>query len=111
MALMARAAGKALFFVCASTIAEFYRGGGKTAAEARLLNTWRPQVISIHEDVGRCAGELLARTGGANSMDALVVAAAMLRGVSEIFTTDLDDIEQLVGADTRAEGLVVTKAD
>jgi len=91
-ALMATTIGQAILYVAAHTIAEFYRGGRRSAGEARLLNLWRPEVLSIGADEGRLAGELLATTGGSNSMDALVVAAAAIHGITEIFTTDPDDL-------------------
>lgn len=95
MALMKSAAGKSIFYVAAHTLAEFYRDGTTTAREAQLLNQWRPEILPIGAAEARLAGELLGRTGGNNSMDAIVVATAALHGMDEIFTTDPGDLERL----------------
>ena len=47
--LMAESRDRAVFCVLASTIAEFYRGGTRTASEARLFNAWHPEVLAIDE--------------------------------------------------------------
>jgi predicted nucleic acid-binding protein len=43
------------------------------------------------------AGELLKATGGKNTMDAIVVALAERLRASQIYTSDVDDIERLLG--------------
>ncbi len=113
MALMKSAAGTSIFFVAAHTLTEFHRGGSGTAREALLLKQWRPEILTIDAAEARLAGELLGRTGGNNSMDAIVVAAAALHGIDEIFTTDPDDIERLRNAlgSGRARIAVVDASD
>lgn len=98
LALMKIAAGNSIVFVAGHTFAEFYRGGTRTAREARLVNTWRPEVISITIDEGKFAGELLAGTGERNSMDALVIACAALHRMTAVYTSDPDDLTALRNA-------------
>jgi len=94
-ALMEDAAGANILVVAAHTVAEFYRGGRASAEEAPLMRAWRVQFLDVTVSEGKLAGELLAETGGSNSMDALVVAAASLHRVHEIFTTDRRDLARL----------------
>jgi predicted nucleic acid-binding protein len=107
---MKAAAGTSILYVAAHTIAEFYRGGTRTAREAQLLNQWRPEILPIGIAEGKVAGELLAATGGDNSMDALVVACAALHGIDEIYTTDPDDLGQLCAELPRGRKIVVVDA-
>jgi hypothetical protein len=109
--LMTQNRERAIFCVLASTIAEFYRGGTQTASEARLLNAWHPEIVAIDEALARRAGVLLASTGGGNTLDALLVAGSIFCGASKIFTTDLDDIERLLGAAPTVRSIAVVKAD
>ena len=95
---MEAARKRGLLYVSAHNYAEFYRGGARSAREARLVNQWRPQLLEVGLDEGKLAGELLAATGRDNSMDALVVAAAVKHAMDEIFTVDVNDIEQLCAA-------------
>ncbi|MEO7039071.1 MAG: PIN domain-containing protein [Candidatus Elarobacter sp.] len=95
LALMKLAAGRSVLHVAAHTFAEFYRGGQQSAREAQLVKQWRPEIISIAAAEGKLAGELLARSNGDNSMDALVVAAAALHGIGEIYTSDPTDLRAL----------------
>lgn len=111
MALMKSAAGTSVFFVAAHTLAEFYRGGTSTAREAQLVHRWRPEVIPVGAAEGRLAGELLGRTSGTNSMDAIVVATAAMHRIDEIFTTDPTDIARLRDAlDTSAPWIAIVAA-
>ena len=48
-------------------------------------------------DEGILAGQLLGQSGGNNAMDAIVVATAALHGITEIYTTDADDLIALRG--------------
>ena len=108
---MTQSRDRAIFCVLASTIAEFYRGGTRTASEARLLNAWHPEVVAIDETTARRAGVLLASTRGGNTLDALLVAGSIVCGASKIFTTDMEDIERLLSAASVAKPIEVVKAD
>lgn len=110
MALMKSAAGTSTFFIAAHTFAKFYRGGRKSAREAQLVKQWRPEIVPIHVAEARLAGELLGRSGGSNSMDAILVATAALHGISEIFTTDPDDVGKLCYALDRTPRIAVVSA-
>jgi len=92
---MKACAGNSILYVAGHTFAEFYRGGARTAREAQLVKQWRPEIVEVGSDEGKLAGELLATTRRANSMDALVVACAALHGIGEIYTTDPDDLREL----------------
>ena len=58
----------------------------------------RRTAADVTPEAGELAGTLLATTRGSNSMDALLVAVAALHGLTHIFTTDIKDIAELVGA-------------
>ncbi len=75
--------------------------------EAQLVNQWRPEVLPINAAEARLEGELLGRTGGSNSMDAIVVSTAALHGIGEIFTTDPDDLVQLRNALVPAQPIAI----
>jgi predicted nucleic acid-binding protein len=109
--LMTASRDRASFYVLASTIAEFYRGGTRTASEARLLHSWRPEVLAVNETIARRAGILLASTGNGNTLDALLVAGSIVCGASTIFTTDMNDIKHLLSAASVATPIAVIKAD
>lgn len=111
VALLSRVRGRQVLCVVAATIAEFYRGGAKTAREAQLLNRWRPDIVSVTDALARRAGMLLAETGGTNVLDALLVAGAAACGASAIYTTDVEDIERLASADSALRSVLVVKAD
>jgi predicted nucleic acid-binding protein len=96
------AAASSIFTVAAHTVAEFYRGGTLSAAEAQLMNRWRVQFLDVSAADGKLAGELLARTSGDNSMDALLVAVAARYQARTIFTGDAADLIALRDALPRA---------
>lgn len=74
-AWLARAAGDGVdLAVCAATVAEVWRDGAQQARLARLLRACR--VVPCTEEIARLAGRLLAATGSAATLDALVVATA-----------------------------------
>ncbi len=86
-----------MLYVAGHTYAQFYRGGRQSSNEMRLVKQWRPELIAIGDQEGKLAGLLLARTGGANTMDALVVAAAARHAITEILppirTISSDSVE------------------
>jgi len=91
-ALMKASLGSSIAIVGAHCLAEFYRGGGRSAREAQLLNRWRVEMVPVVSEDGKLAGALLAATRRSNSMDALVVAVASRSRVGRIFTSDPGDI-------------------
>lgn len=88
-------AGGALL-VAGATYTEVWRGyeHGRGWQMQQVLGAVEP--VSTTEDIGRLAGELLARTGAAPalSFDAIVVATAAVSN-AHVLTDDLDDIEIL----------------
>jgi hypothetical protein len=52
----------------------------------------------VDEPLAKRAGELLCATRGRNTIDAIVVALAERLRAAQIFTSDVSDIELLLGA-------------
>jgi predicted nucleic acid-binding protein len=77
----------------AAVLTEVFRGGPKDAPVHRVRRALH--VAALQERTARHAGELLGRTRGKNSVDAMVVAEALEIG-ADIFTSDLEDIEALI---------------
>lgn len=78
--------------VPAAALAEAWRGRSRSAILARALRLCRVRVTD--ESVARTAGELLALTGGAATIDAIVVATAALDG-ADVLTADVRDLTPL----------------
>lgn len=78
--------------VSAATVAEVWRGGPRSARLARLFQ--QLEVVPVDIGLARHAGELLARTGQSDPLDALVVALAA-RWSRAVVTDDLGDLEPL----------------
>lgn len=84
-----------LVVVPAVVIAETTRGGARDARANRVLNAVN-EVAPATEAVAREAGRLLAAAGIPDAtIDALIVAEAILHGASLILTGDPDDISAL----------------
>ncbi len=84
-----------LLVVPAVVIAETTRGGARDAQINRVLKTVQ-EITPVTEAIAREAGRLLAATTITNAtVDALIVAEAVLHGASVILTGDLDDISAL----------------
>lgn len=81
--------------VVVTTIAETWRDGARQARLARLLGTCR--IIDCDRSLAAAAGALLAATGSANTLDALVVAAGQ-RYQGVVVTDDVDDMTPLADA-------------
>lgn len=71
-------------------VAEWWRG--QRGPIARILDG--AIVEPLTEEVARVAGEALARTGGANAVDAIVMASAAQRG-DIVYTGDVRDLSAL----------------
>lgn len=78
----------------APVVAQAWRGSARQARLARLLNMI--DVRSAHLAEARAAGELLAATGGADVVDALV--AMLVVPGDQLLTSDVDDLRPLVAA-------------
>jgi predicted nucleic acid-binding protein len=72
-------------------IAQVWRDGGRQAVLARLLRG--VQIVAIDEDLGRRCGELLAKAGTTDPIDAAVVLIAS--DGESVVTSDPDDIAHL----------------
>lgn len=76
--------------VPAVAVAEWWRG--QEGISSRLLDGI--VVEPLTRELAMAAGEALARTGGANAPDAIVVESAAQRG-DVVLTSDPDDLEVL----------------
>jgi predicted nucleic acid-binding protein len=81
--------------VAAPTIAEVWRDGVRQARLARLLNVCR--IIDCDRQLARSGGEIMARASSRQTLDAIVIAAAVIvDGV--VLTDDLSDLRPLGAA-------------
>jgi predicted nucleic acid-binding protein len=79
-------------FVPAVVLAEWWRG--RPTARMRLLLD-ALSVEDVTPTLARAAGEAIAATPGATTIDALVMASAALRG-GVVYTSDVGDLLRLV---------------
>lgn len=82
--------------VPAPVIAQVWRGGSRQARLATVLSG--ADLIAADGPLSRRAGELLARTGTRDVLDALVALAAQDRPGHEVLTSDPEDIDRLLRA-------------
>ncbi len=75
-------------------VAETVRGGPRDATVNRVLKAV-DAVPAATETHGRTAGQLLAQANSSATIDALVVAQAVVAGGAHILTGDPDDLEPL----------------
>jgi predicted nucleic acid-binding protein len=79
----------------AVVLAETTRGSARDAVINRIINQV-DLIAPIDEAVARLAGRLLARAGGNATMDALIVAVAIIgREETIILTGDVSDLTRL----------------
>ncbi len=76
-----------------AVLAETLRGGPRDAPILRIRNA--VDVFPAGEDMARLAGSLLGRTGGSNTVDALVAAEAVAAG-GDVLTGDAGDLTALL---------------
>ena len=77
-------------------VAETIRGGPRDAPVHRVLKAVGsiPEAREVH---GRTAGSLLGAARSSGTVDALVVAHAVVGGGAHILTGDREDLERLAG--------------
>jgi len=78
-------------------VAETVRGGPRDASVHRVLKAIGsiPDAREVH---GRTAGSLLGASRSAGTVDALVVAHALVGGGAHILTGDREDLERLAAS-------------
>lgn len=76
-----------------AVLAETLRGGPRDAPVLRVRHA--VDVSPTDERTGWLAGALLGRTGGDNTVDALVAAEAVLTG-ADVLTSDAGDLRELL---------------
>ncbi len=86
-------------------LAETLRGGPRDAPVNRVLKA--VGTAPTTPVTGRDAGQLLGRTGGSNTADALVAAEALAIPGSTILTSDLDDLQALLADQPNIEVQVI----
>lgn len=75
-------------------VTQVWRDGARQARLARLLPMIDVRPVALPE--AEAAGELLARSGTSDAVDALVMSAA--RPGDQILTSDTSDLEQVAAA-------------
>ncbi len=89
-----------LVVIPAVVIAGTTRGGARDARINRVLQNVH-EIAPVTEEIAREAGRLLATVTIRNAtVDALIVAEAVLHGASVILTGDLEDMSALVANHT-----------
>jgi predicted nucleic acid-binding protein len=78
-----------------AVLAETLRGSPRDAPVHRVRNA--VDVFPTDERTARLAGALLGRTGGTNTVDALVAAEAVITA-ADVLTSDADDLRALLSA-------------
>jgi predicted nucleic acid-binding protein len=73
-------------------ISEWWRG--RTDVRERILAGLTVEPVGVQ--LGKMAGEAIAATPGAGAVDAVVMALAARLGAT-VFTSDVDDLEELRG--------------
>jgi predicted nucleic acid-binding protein len=76
-----------------AVLAEILRGGARDAAIHRVRNA--VDVFPTEEATARLAGALLGRTGGPNTVDALVAAEAVI-AAADVLTSAAEDLRALL---------------
>lgn len=76
-----------------AVITQAWRGGSRQALLARFLKTCT--VDATRDETARIAGELIARSGKQDAVDAIVVATAVVYSAIMIVTSDPEDISAL----------------
>ena len=80
--------------VPAPVVAQTWRGGRRQVRLARFLSSPTCEVEPLDHTLARMAGQLLARAGTTDVVDAAVVVSARRRRV-RVVTSDVDDVRRL----------------
>ena len=88
--------GGAQIVVPAVVVAETVRGAGPRDAPVNHILSGIDHVVPLSERVARDAGRRLAMARRSDTIDAIVVAEAALRGPSVVFTADEADLARFV---------------
>ena len=102
-----KARGSRALIVTTPVLTQVWRSGPRQAALCRFLKGCVLDCPS--EAVAKRAGELLARTGTSDAVDALVVATAIEMEAATIFTSDPDDLEALLDVSEAASPPLIQK--
>jgi predicted nucleic acid-binding protein len=86
-----------LLLVPAIVVAEVVRGTARDAPVNRVLNTVK-EILPVDAGTARQAGGLLGASRSAATVDAVVVACALLNRPSVVVTGDPTDLRLLLGA-------------
>ena len=76
--------------VSAAVVAEWWRGGPGEKQRGDWLRSMHVEVVT--EAIARLAGVAVGRVKGAGTIDAIVLATAVLRGDRVVYTSDVDDL-------------------
>jgi predicted nucleic acid-binding protein len=79
-------------------LAETLRGGRSDASVHRVLNNVG-RIESSRPEIGRVAGALLGRSRRTDTVDAMVVAEAVIRGGGQVLTSDPNDLGLLAASE------------
>lgn len=87
-------------------LAQVHRGGRQHARIDRVLGSV-DAFAPTSAETARAAGELLARSGMSDAVDAIVVAEAMRSASATIVTSDPTDVDTLIDAGGLSERILV----
>ena len=79
-------------------VAETVRGNGPRDATVNLVLAQTAPQHPLTERLARAAGQLLGASGSSSTIDALIVAEALDCAPAMIWTSDPDDIRQMLGS-------------
>lgn len=79
--------------VSTAVVAEWWRGGPGEKQRGDWLRSMHVEILT--EPIARLAGVALGRVKGAGTIDAIVLATAVIKGDAVVYTSDLGDLEAL----------------
>jgi hypothetical protein len=104
---MARAVAEGYVAVIPTPVlAQVHRGGRDRAHVDRVVKAVGA-LLPTSEAVARRAGELQARAGTSDAIDAIVAAEALMSAPALILTSDADDLGRLVEGEPEASRVLV----
>lgn len=103
----ARLAGLAIV-IPAVVVAQVHRGGRDQAKTDRIFRAV-DAIIPTSVEIARKAGELIAASGTADAIDAIVVAEALAAVPAVIMTSDRPDIRVLLDGQPGSERVAVVR--